>query len=703
MNRRLTTCFAALLACGLALLGCKTSKEYHFFRDDGQTRHYKDVATEIEYPDADSGAVLATAPPRTILNQQTPEYWPLKLEEAVQIALANSSVVRDLGGRIINNPSSSTSVYDPALQESHPFYGVEGALSAFDAELSTSLYWENNDRVINNILLGGGTNLFTQDRSPFQAQIAKRSATGGQFFFRNNTLYDLNNAPSNMFHSYYDTNFEAEVRHPFLQGAGIEFNRIAGPQANRSQPANGVAIARINADISLTQFESGLTTLVSDVENAYWDLYYAYRDLDAKIAARDMALEVWRAVNAQYQAGALRGEADREAQAREQFFILKAQVDDALSGAPRRATQTGVGTGGGAFLGYGGVYSSERKLRFLMGLPPADDRLIRPAEEPVVTRVVFDWDEISQESLARRVELRRQKWLIKRRELELLAARNYLLPRLDGTALYRWRGFGNDLFGANNPAQPFDNAVANLLQGNFQEWQMGLQLNVPLGFRQAIAGVRNAELQLARERSVLANQERLVIHELSETIAEVDRAFNSVQSQYDRRQAAHQQLVLIREKFTNPPPERPVPIEFLLDAQRRRVDADIAYFRSVVEYNLALKNVHFEKGSLLDHNEVFLAEGPWPQKAYRDAAKRAHERSAAKPLNYGFNVPRIISRGPYLQQTEPPPQQQLFEPVPVPVPAPEVPPPAPVEPLPGKAEVGDQRSEVSARVPTSDL
>ena len=34
--------------------------------------------------------------------------------------------------------------------------------------------------------------------------------------------------------------------------------------------------------------------VLSDIEEAYWDLYFAYRDLDAKIAARDSALEAYR-------------------------------------------------------------------------------------------------------------------------------------------------------------------------------------------------------------------------------------------------------------------------------------------------------------------------------------------------------------------------------------------------------------------------
>ena len=39
-------------------------------------------------------------------------------------------------------------------------------------------------------------------------------------------------------------------------------------------------VARLNSDVALTDFEIAVRDLVSNVENAYWDLYYGYRVLD---------------------------------------------------------------------------------------------------------------------------------------------------------------------------------------------------------------------------------------------------------------------------------------------------------------------------------------------------------------------------------------------------------------------------------------
>ena len=75
-----------------------------------------------------------------------------------------------------------------------------------------------------------------------------------------------------------------------LQGIGTDFNRIAGPKSVMGV-YNGILIARVNTRISQTEFELGLRNFVSNVTNTYWDLYYAYRDLDAKTKARDVGLK----------------------------------------------------------------------------------------------------------------------------------------------------------------------------------------------------------------------------------------------------------------------------------------------------------------------------------------------------------------------------------------------------------------------------
>lgn len=633
---------------------------------------YERVASDIEYPLESECTVMNTDPsvnaphPWTIDTQGTPEYWDITIEETIQLALANSKVMRDLGGAVVRAPLATRTTLDPAIAETDPRYGIEAALSDFDAQFLTSTYWEKNHRALNNEFFGGGTRLLYQDVGVFQAAITKTAVTGDQFTIRHNVDYDANNAPGNRFASAWNANVEMEVRHPFLQGAGAQYNRIAGLN-NAPGVYDGVLIARLNADVALTDFEISVRDLVSNVENAYWDLYFGYRVLDAKVKARDAALETWRATRARFESGREGGEAYNEAQAREQFFRFQQDVQNALSGEPYESTRNWNGLPSGAFRPTGGVLMAERRLRFLMGLTPSDCKLLRPIDDPNLAKVTFDWCQVTDEATTRRAELRRQKWQVRRRELELMASKNQLLPRLDGVGRYRWRGFGDDLFPIG-PALPppdttFDGAYSNLTSGDYQEWQLGFELSMPIGFRAAHVAARNAELLLARERALLRDQQREIVHEAADAVAEMDRAYVVMQTSYNRLVATRDQNGSVKATYEEGKGE--VPLDLYLESQRRLIDAETEYFLNLARYSLATKNVHFVKGTLLEYDGVYLAEGPWPGEAYRDAAKRDASRGAPKPLNYASSRAPVVARGPFDQSMpEPrllPPDGEIFE------------------------------------------
>ena len=144
-------------------------------------------------------------------------------------------------------------------------------------------------------------------------------------------------------------------------------------------------------------------------------------------------------------------------------------------------------------------------------------------------------------------------------------------------------------------------------------------------------------------------QEREVLLGLSNAIAEVERAWGVAQTNFNRRLAARQHLAAVESAFEADKAD----LDMVLEAQRRTSEADTRYFATLAEYALAIKNVHFEKGSLLDHDEVYLAEGPWPGKAYEDAEKLDWRTRPIWPLNYIFKKGPVVSAGPLPQQANP--------------------------------------------------
>jgi len=667
----------ALMASAVFLGGCHPQQPFYLM-EDGDLSHYLDVATEMEYSDVEEDSldeVRQAHRPFSLTNPDPEEVWDLELEKAVQIALANSKVMRSIGGQILGepdflarSPDAVPTVYDPAIIETNPRSGVEAALAAFDTQFTVDAFWEKIDQPRNSFAGVGLESFFPRiaqgDTGSFQAQLTKTAATGGTWQLSHNVEYDAQNI-SRIFTSSWNVNLEAEFRQPLLQGAGVQYNRIAGPGAIPGFN-NGVMIARINTDVALADFEIGVRNLVSDVEIAYWELYFAYRNLHAVIAGRDSGLQTWRQAYAEYVTG--KGEAHEEARARQQYFAFRSAMEQALSS----------------------LYDTERKLRYLMGLASTDGRLIRPVTEPKLAEWNVDWDEAHYDALARRAELRRQRWQVKRRELEMISAKNYLLPRLDAVGRYRWVGLGDDLIDPDGTVNAFDDAYGSLTSGNFTEWYLGFNFQVPLGFRKEMAGVRHAQLNLARERAKLQDQELEISHQLAFAISELEAALVLTRTNFNRRVAARNEVVTATAKYEAG--LQAWTLDQVLDAQRRLAEAESDYYRSLVDYNKAIANVHYRKGTLLEYNGVYLTEGPWPGKAYFDAHRRARQRDASFYLDYGFTRPKVVSRGPVDQFADGGPivlddgtilyegDEQGLEVIPTPAPEPTV---APKKDLPG--------------------
>ena len=607
----------------LVVSGCRFIESLHSGVPDVSSDPYVQAATAIEYPDVGDfteSRALSTAEPVMLTSTDLPEYRDLTLEEAIRLGLAHSKILRDMGGLVLRTPQGVDSTFDVALVETDPRFGIEAALSEFDAQLSASVTYENNDRPLNNLLQAGQLP-FRQHTSSIQTQLLKRTAVGGEVFLRSIKDYDRNNGTANFAKAIWEPMIEAGFRQSLLRGAGVDVNRIAG--GSRTPGIyNGVLIARTNTDVSIAEFEIGVRDYVSDVENAYWDLYFAYRDLDAKRDARDAALETWQRTRNALDSGRVEGSASKEAQAREQYFRFEEDVQNALTGRLTESTRTYNGSAGGTFRRSGGVHVAERRLRYLLDLPINEGVLLRPVDEPIEAPVVFDWGVSVSESLSNRTELRRQKWLIKQRELQLVAARNFLKPELDVVGQYRWRGFGRSLLDPDNGGPRFDDAATTLTSGDFQEWQLGLELNIPIGNRRAHAGVRNAEFRLARERALLKEQEHLIMRGLSDAYADVVRSYEVLQTVRDRYKAAEEQV----EAFRVAVEADTEPFYQFLDAQRRSAQARSRYYEALVEYGLAIKNMHYEKGSLLEYAGIHVAEGSWSEEAHEDARQRLEGR-----------------------------------------------------------------------------
>jgi hypothetical protein len=143
--------------------------------------------------------------------------------------------------------------------------------------------------------------------------------------------------------------------------------------------------------------------------------------------------------------------------------------------------------------------------------------------------------------------------------------------------------------------------------------------------------VRNLELQLSKARALLGAQEVEVSHELARAFQELDRAYQTAQTNFNRRRAAELRVKAEQNKVDLGLGDQQGQnnVDLLLRAQISLAGAEVAYYSSLVAYNQAITAIHYRKGSLLEFNNVALAEGGWDPQAYILALRRAWSRSHA--------------------------------------------------------------------------
>ena len=623
-GRRLLQRLAIGSLLGTFLLGCASDPELKYLGGDKELSYYKTAATTIDYPAVDTQTAHEAAyakRPRTVLDREKEDIWNLSLSEAIQLAIQNNSIIRSRSNTgapsaILSGGDGARSVYDPAIQETGVLFGGRGiaaALSAFDAQLSSSMIWGRNEVPQNNFIFGGGVGggaALVTETGAFNSQLSKTFGYGGSFTLGNTINYSGNNIPAGnqLFRSAYTGNVSAQYTQPLLAGAGAEFTRIAGPVAQNfsglSGVNQGVVISRINQDITLADFEIGVLTMLKDVEDLYWELYLSFRQYDTAVTARNSALQSWREAHRILEAGGKPGfKPSDEAQARDFYFQTRAVTETALAS----------------------VYSNEIVLRRILGLTVNDGRMMRPSDEPTTASFRPSWEVSLTEALTQRVELRRQKWNIKSLEFQLSAAESLTQPSLNFVSGYQVNGLGDDLLGHYNSPNPFSTVYGSILNNNFTGWNLGFQFQMPLGFRAAHAQVRNLELRLAKARDILQAQEIDISHEVAQDFQNLAVQYTTAQSNFNRYRAAQQRVQLFRAEVE----AGTKTFDVLLRALSSQAEAEIAYFRSLTEYNKAIVALHYHKGTLLPYDDVWLSESDWTPAAYCDALRQAWARTHA--------------------------------------------------------------------------
>lgn len=336
----------------------------------------------------------------------------------------------------------------------------------------------------------------------FNVGLSGRLPTGTNYSFG----FDATRTSTNHTFPFYTSSLNAGLTQNLLKGAGCAVNCAR------------VWTAEHNFIISLYQLQQVLINLVTDVQNAYWDLYLSLATLEIRRSAYEVAKE--------------------QRERTEEFVrVGKSPPLELLAAQAEESARFGDIITGVALV-------KERELLFLRlinpdNLPQSWDTRFYPADTLVLPDEKLNVRERVSLANYYRPDLRQAQLDLANGELEVMRTTNGLLPSLDFVGSLTYNGAGDTL------GQP----VRQIRDREYPSWQVGLQLSYPLQNRAARAEFRRANFQRQIAEESIKNFCQIIEVDVRSAIIEIERTARLINSTLITRQLREAELAAEIEKF----------------------------------------------------------------------------------------------------------------------------------------------------------
>ncbi len=441
---------------------------------------------------------------------------------------------------------------------------IMGARGEFDAELFAEASRGRSD------VPGGGVPLTRDRTAEGEANVGVRkrftSGTGLELSAGSDYARDLDGTA--LLDPTYDSDLVLSLTQDLL--------RDLGPRVNRTF----IVVARNNWRISLERLRGQMIDTLFEVERAYWNLYFAQRDLEVRRKQLGRARQLVERAEAYVRVGTS-----------PPLDITRARSDAARQRVNILRAENGV------------ARARHRLLRLLgiLGEESAGARF-RLADEPQVAPMAVKLGDALATARQNRPDYRQALLDIENADLRADHARNQRLPTLQVFGEY-------DLAGLDDG---FRGSAARVAHGDHGRWLMGLRFEWPFPNRAARSDYEVARL---RRRIARVGQQRLheeIAREVSDALSDLETAEGRVESARQARELAETLLEAEEKSFSLGQSDS----KDVLDAQQAVAVAERDEARARADFATAVANLLRAQGTLLQARGVTFA---------RDAEKSGGE------------------------------------------------------------------------------
>ena len=380
----------------------------------------------------------------------------------------------------------------------------------------------------------------------------------------------------------YGSTLTFDFVQPLLRNFGFKIN-------NRE-----IIIARNNKEISDTRFKTVLLETIYNVESSYWNLVYSIENLKAReqslILAQDLlernqrSVEIGRLAPIDIQS-AVAEVATREADILEAEALVKNNED---------------------------ILKSIINLKVELN---SDDISIVPGDKPVIEEDVLTLEQALEKARRNRPDLQEIQIDLENRDIDLSYAKNQLLPDLNLTASYWSPGISGTqiLYMNDNPTTGniigtvpggSTDALKDAFNFKYENWSVGLSLDIPFNTFFARNQVEQAEVNLLQSKLRLQEIEQQILLEIKTASRAVETNLKRVKAYRIARELTEKKLETELERLrlgnsTNYD-------VFLF--QRDLSDARSNELKAIIDYNLSLAYRDLVLGTSLIEKKITISD-----------------------------------------------------------------------------------------------
>ena len=236
-------------------------------------------------------------------------------------------------------------------------------------------------------------------------------------------------------------------------------------------------------------------------------------------------------------------------------------------------------------------------------LPLGRDWEIVPVDRPVLTYQALDYGDSLKAAMRRRPEIIAQQIRVDTAGIAVGVAHNQVLPRLDVFVLQETTGAGSAEHSAWD--RQWHNDTIN--------YSAGLTFEVPLGNRAAQAGLRRRRAEQRQANAQLDSIEEQVLADVRISLDGMKHAHEEIGSSRETALAESRTLQAYRAQTEAETGTTPGFLDRTLRAQERMANALLQLAQDINRYNIAIMDSQRARGTLLQYDNIKIAEQSMPR------------------------------------------------------------------------------------------